>query len=66
MEWKLRESAEPEIGSKRIIEKFLFFPVKIGRTIKWLEKTKIVQIYVHTKFQGRETADKMWTNTQFY
>ena len=46
--------------------KISFLPSKNWEDNNMVGKAKNFQIYVHTKYLGRETADKMWTNTQFY
>lgn len=42
----MRVNTEPKkykIGERRTIEKFLFFPTRIGNDLRWLEKAKILQ-----------------------
>ena len=40
MRWKLKKK---HLHKKQIKKKFLFFPLKISREIRWLERVKILQ-----------------------
>jgi len=43
MKWD--HTPEPELGDKRIYEKFLLLPLRIGDQTRWLEFTCIEQEY---------------------
>ena len=43
MRWKIKPPSEPEIGTVRIIKKFLWFPMRIGNEWRWMERAKILQ-----------------------
>jgi len=45
MVFKLKKRPNVYVGDIRTIEKFLFFPTKIGLEIRWLQKAKIKQKY---------------------
>ena len=42
MKW-LSDPLEDKEGNQRVIEKFLWFPIKISGEWRWLEKCKILQ-----------------------
>lgn len=58
MKWKYREKEDFALGEKRVIEKFLVFPVCLNGECRWLEKATINQIY---GFKGGEYGAK-WRN----
>ena len=43
MRW-IAES-EPKEGDIRVVKKFAFLPIRIGRDVRWLESCKIEMIY---------------------
>jgi hypothetical protein len=43
---KLILKKSPNHGDRRIIEKFLLFSVEIDDEWRWLERAKILQIYI--------------------
>lgn len=43
MRWKKKPS--PNIRDRRIVEKFLWFPICLDQEWRWLEKAKIEQKY---------------------
>lgn len=52
---------EPEPASRRVVKKFAFIPICIGREVRWLETVRIVQkwdyihrIWVNDRFVGDE------------
>lgn len=51
----------PHIGDKRTITRFLFFPTKIGREIRWLETVSILQEY---DYDTMDVSGK-WFNIKF-
>ena len=66
MRWRL-----PEDGDHRHIEKFLWFPVRIGSDVRWLEKAVIHQVYFrkyytyHDEKKLNVGCDAEWVNQQF-
>lgn len=44
MKWY--KSNRPNPGDTRVINKFLLFPCRIGKQIRWLERADICQMYV--------------------
>lgn len=43
MRWS--HEPKPEIGQKRTITKFAWFPIRLGNETRWLEK-----VHIHQKF----------------
>jgi len=49
------------LGSQRVVEKFLWFPVTIDFQVRWLEKAKIKQICIQTNKEFSVSGYK-WEN----
>lgn len=47
---RIKLKTKPRKGEKRFVDKFLFFPLKIGDEIRWLEFSKIEQIGVEKRY----------------
>ena len=41
MRWK-----DPEFGACRVVKRFLFLPLHLGKETRWLEWAKITQVYL--------------------
>ena len=50
---------KPELGERRTVRKFLWFPKRLHRETRWLEFAWIEQCYDRNPFGFRETA---WRN----
>ena len=44
MKW-VEKRRRPKTGGTRIIERFLFFPLTIGKETRWLERVRILERY---------------------
>ena len=63
MRWNKKVKVEPNFLDKRIIEKFLLFPVRINEEYRWLEKAKIEQVYTHSSGRfGMRFENKKWVD----
>ena len=67
-----KKLTEKNLGEKREVSKFLFFPVKIGKEIRWFEKATILQVVgkediFHMGFKGGSyiTTKIIWKNNKF-
>ena len=69
-------SKKPWYGKKRTINKFLLFPLEINNEWRWLESTKIMQVYEWRWFNVRWAKEKSekkcapedcgkWTDCEF-
>lgn len=65
MRW--HEKKIVELGDKREITKFLWFPLKINKETRWLEMTTIEQKYSEKVIYGEEGAyiKKYWLTLRF-
>jgi hypothetical protein len=59
MRFKLKHNLEPNCGDRRIVTKFLLFPIVIDNEFRWLEKVKIEQKYILSPF------GYSWINKRF-
>jgi hypothetical protein len=48
---------KPQYGDTRIVWKFLYFPARVGREVRWLEYAIIGQQYIGGHLD--------WLNTEF-
>jgi len=57
----------PYPGDKRVRKYFAFWPVRINREIRWLEKVEIRQEYTEepVHFMGRDLIREKWINKEF-
>jgi hypothetical protein len=39
---------QPEVGDTRVVQKYLWWPVRLGREIRWLERASVRQVYERT------------------
>lgn len=62
MKFKVKEKRNPNKDEIRIISKFLFFPVKIGNEIRWLEIAYICQVFTEVYSQSFKCQ---WINYNF-
>jgi len=51
---------KPQMGQKRKITKFLWFPKKIKNEWRWLEKTTFVQMYIEEHSNTWMVSTKGW------
>lgn len=54
MKWR---SKKPQIGDRRIVTRFLLFPKRINREVRWLEKTTWEESY---KYKNSSLSLKGW------
>jgi len=54
MRWNSKEKGRPQIGEKRTIQKFLWWPICLDGEWRWLERASIEQEY--------EKVAKLWTD----
>ena len=53
MRWKKERSIyERKVGEVRIVKKFLWFPLRIGEEVRWLESAVIRQRIGHFQIPG--------------
>lgn len=63
MRWKKEVKFDPYLGHEKIVDKFLIFPICIDGDCRWLEKTKIKQVYTHGEGRiGCFYKNKEWLN----
>jgi hypothetical protein len=53
----------PSVGDIRIIETFLWLPLRIGNETRWLETAYIKQIY--TEITTPKYHRRLWLETEF-
>lgn len=54
MKWR---SKKPQIGDRRIVTRFLLFPKRINREVRWLEKATWEESY---KYKNSSLSLKGW------
>lgn len=47
MRWDLKKKDSTEVGTKKLVHKFLWFPVHLGDEIRWLERATIEYEWMH-------------------
>ena len=52
---------KPDYDTRRIITKFLWFPIQIGKETRWLEKATIEQCYI----EGEPYDDDRWQSIKW-
>lgn len=50
-------------GDSRVTQRFLFFPYRIGREIRWLERVKIKQIFCNCRTVDGDLG--WWSDVEF-
>ena len=45
MRFRTKDYNQPDLGAKRVISKFLWFPIKLEGEYRWLERVKIIQYF---------------------
>lgn len=43
MRWKKRRKLNPDIGEKRVVKRFLWWPTCLNDEWRWLERAEIIQ-----------------------
>ena len=64
MRYKFKKPVYPEDSEIRVIKRFAYLPVKIGREIRWLEKVVIEQEYFASA-SFFDVAGPHWHNKRF-
>jgi len=49
----------------RVIERFLWFPIRVGNKVKWLEKAEIQQTWTSYHYDVFGNQDPNWINEKF-
>lgn len=70
MRWKKRKRKPiPNDGEKRVVSKFLYFPLCINNEYRWLEKVKVEQEYVGVEIhscRGAFGSDSFYTTGGYW
>jgi len=54
----------PTSGSSRVVKKFAWWPIRIGKEARWLERVTIRQQYVFNGYSW-DTPIYVWFNVEF-
>lgn len=69
MRWQTTPDKEPKVGDERIVTKFLWLPLKINDSVRWLEFANVCQRLVEWReadmagyYTWTEWIDIAWAN----
>lgn len=63
MQWKIKK--KPELGSERVVTRFLLLPKVIGDTGKWMEVASWRQRYVHDYIGNYMNEYRWWEDVDW-
>lgn len=71
MRFKIKEKARQELNERRLIRKFLLFPLWLNDEVRWLEFAEIVQVYGKKRkcmpglfqYKTQRWIDKRWAES---